>query len=403
MALMKCPECGHDVSDKAESCPNCGYKIVKTQGQSEQASSENWVQTTPQIQAQVQKEPKKKKHGCLTAIIVFLLFCALVSKFGGSDEQKEKEPSSTETVSQKEPDSKDKTSENKKENVNKEETPKDKGEENKQTKIPEETKKPVKKVEKELKEWEKEYKNSDIKYVDMKFLYNNAKQYMDCTVISCGKAYSLDDEKIQFDINSKNFFKEITCTFKNKSDISDLNENDKVCFIGKIDDTNSYFGTDTVQIKDCFVVAAGKDTAYYEKTIKKESSKQKKYVSKAKKKEKEKKKKASKNKKDAYIKQCKTYVYKKIQRKPSKYEGKKIKISGTVIQVSEGWFDSVTLRVEDSNGDVWYINYSYSDNEDKILEDDKVTIYGECKGTETYVTVLGGTVTIPAVEAEYIN
>ena len=25
MAIIKCPECGHDVSNKASSCPNCGY------------------------------------------------------------------------------------------------------------------------------------------------------------------------------------------------------------------------------------------------------------------------------------------------------------------------------------------------------------------------------------------
>ena len=27
MALIKCPECGHDVSDTAETCPNCGYRL----------------------------------------------------------------------------------------------------------------------------------------------------------------------------------------------------------------------------------------------------------------------------------------------------------------------------------------------------------------------------------------
>lgn len=27
MALLKCPECSHDVSDKAVACPNCGYPI----------------------------------------------------------------------------------------------------------------------------------------------------------------------------------------------------------------------------------------------------------------------------------------------------------------------------------------------------------------------------------------
>lgn len=27
MALIKCPECGKEISDAAKSCPNCGYKI----------------------------------------------------------------------------------------------------------------------------------------------------------------------------------------------------------------------------------------------------------------------------------------------------------------------------------------------------------------------------------------
>ena len=26
MALVKCTECGKEISDKAEMCPNCGYK-----------------------------------------------------------------------------------------------------------------------------------------------------------------------------------------------------------------------------------------------------------------------------------------------------------------------------------------------------------------------------------------
>ena len=29
MALIKCPECGKDVSTAAESCPHCGYPLKK--------------------------------------------------------------------------------------------------------------------------------------------------------------------------------------------------------------------------------------------------------------------------------------------------------------------------------------------------------------------------------------
>ena len=29
MALFKCKECGHDVSDKASVCPNCGCPVTE--------------------------------------------------------------------------------------------------------------------------------------------------------------------------------------------------------------------------------------------------------------------------------------------------------------------------------------------------------------------------------------
>ena len=29
MALIKCPECGTEASDKANACPRCGYPIAK--------------------------------------------------------------------------------------------------------------------------------------------------------------------------------------------------------------------------------------------------------------------------------------------------------------------------------------------------------------------------------------
>lgn len=28
MALIKCPECGKEISDSAQMCPNCGFSII---------------------------------------------------------------------------------------------------------------------------------------------------------------------------------------------------------------------------------------------------------------------------------------------------------------------------------------------------------------------------------------
>lgn len=41
MALIKCNECGHTISDKAESCPNCGCPIEYTQDNG-QANKNGW-------------------------------------------------------------------------------------------------------------------------------------------------------------------------------------------------------------------------------------------------------------------------------------------------------------------------------------------------------------------------
>lgn len=39
MALIKCPECGKQVSDKANACPNCGYSFLSKKKSNNQAKS----------------------------------------------------------------------------------------------------------------------------------------------------------------------------------------------------------------------------------------------------------------------------------------------------------------------------------------------------------------------------
>ena len=45
MALIKCPECGRDVSTSAEACPHCGYPINKSQFAQPQFSQPIYYET----------------------------------------------------------------------------------------------------------------------------------------------------------------------------------------------------------------------------------------------------------------------------------------------------------------------------------------------------------------------
>lgn len=82
MSLINCPECNKEVSDSANSCPNCGFelkpKAVERAANTQQAVNRSSTQPV-----------KQKKHGCLfylaMAFGVCLFLAVIVNLFGGGD------------------------------------------------------------------------------------------------------------------------------------------------------------------------------------------------------------------------------------------------------------------------------------------------------------------------------
>lgn len=69
MALIKCPECGREISDCAPTCPHCGKPMQSY-----------YVET-----------PKKKRHGCLWTILVFAILAVILAlTCPGKEEHKER-------------------------------------------------------------------------------------------------------------------------------------------------------------------------------------------------------------------------------------------------------------------------------------------------------------------------
>ena len=89
-------------------------------------------------------------------------------------------------------------------------------------------------------------------------------------------------------------------------------------------------------------------------------------------------------------------------------KGEYIKVSGKVIQVIENG-DYVDLRVNITKGEYGYSDTIYvkykrkTKDEDRILENDMVSIWGISDGLYTYQTVMKDYRTIPLVQAEYIE
>jgi len=105
---------------------------------------------------------------------------------------------------------------------------------------------------------------------------------------------------------------------------------------------------------------------------------------------------------------CSYYSYEEIARNPKDYVGNPIYLYGQVLQVMEQG-DEVQLRVNITEAeygwqDAVYVSYTRkSSNESRILEEDMITVWGISNDTISYETVLGQSLTVPYIEAAYIE
>lgn len=109
--------------------------------------------------------------------------------------------------------------------------------------------------------------------------------------------------------------------------------------------------------------------------------------------------------------QCSTIGFDTLSRNPDKYKGKKYKFTGKVIQVSESTLLGMTfcdLRIDVTQGeygwdDTIYATVTLNEGEDRILEDDIITIWGTCDGNYTYTSVMGASISLPKIDVEYFK
>ena len=93
--------------------------------------------------------------------------------------------------------------------------------------------------------------------------------------------------------------------------------------------------------------------------------------------------------------------YSEIARNPEPYKLKGMTFKGKVMQVMEGNDGSNAYRVAvDSDSDcMFYIGYTLPAGSPRILENDKVTVTGLYYGIYSYETIMGSTVSVPALLA----
>ena len=92
-------------------------------------------------------------------------------------------------------------------------------------------------------------------------------------------------------------------------------------------------------------------------------------------------------------------TYEQLARTPDKLMGKAVKFRGKVIQIIEGDTEvQMRLAVNDDYDKILYCAISKDNLKGtRILENDKITIYGLSTGLITYDSTMGGKISIPGV------
>ena len=110
-----------------------------------------------------------------------------------------------------------------------------------------------------------------------------------------------------------------------------------------------------------------------------------------------------------FKKSCVEVAYEDLARNPENYKDQNLKFKGEVIQCDQEYGTSYYARVNvtvdeyDFYTDTIYVTFEIPEGADKILEDDIVELYGICQGSETYTSIFGEQITIPSLDALYVE
>lgn len=247
------------------------------------------------------------------------------------------------------------------------------------------------------------YNGGEYQYITTDDLFHNAanlngqKIY---TVITIDKKEE-DGSLFQADIGDNYMFTDFAVV---DGSFDKIPEGTKVAILGQVGDMTDLKFTNVINVKDCYVFAAGDDVAQYDLGTSADSLAQFLTSTDSTTDNSASTANSGEMSEEEYKALCQTYDYETILRNPDQYKNKYCVVSGKVSQTVDGLFGLyTTIYIKDANGNRWGCNYNYSEGESRVLEGDSITVYGMLDGTANTETVLGKQVTMPFVSIEYIN
>ena len=255
--------------------------------------------------------------------------------------------------------------------------------------------------------WISYYEDNGIEViaVDANVLYEYGAYYSNQTVCTAIKVADVGSSgelvKANTDNNDTYFFS-VVANASESGEFSSVSEADVIVIIGVVEEPASFSIGSTTTLNDCHLIATGTSAQEIMDEYASQREQHIEYAETLKQAVEEAEEQQLIEDREEYIANCQEVDYSDVERNPDNYDGTYVVVTGEVLQVSEGLFNIVTLRVG-TYDEPWYITYYRDDGESRVLEGDYVTVYGKCTGVTTYISVMGSSITIPSMTAEIID
>lgn len=109
--------------------------------------------------------------------------------------------------------------------------------------------------------------------------------------------------------------------------------------------------------------------------------------------------------KQRYLASAKLIPYNQLEKNADRYSGERVKFTGQIFQIQEGYDSTVILLSVTDEGYGFWTDNIWVDYPGTIkgAEDDIITVYGTIEGSKSYETQIGGETYVPQMTAKYVE
>ena len=104
-----------------------------------------------------------------------------------------------------------------------------------------------------------------------------------------------------------------------------------------------------------------------------------------------------------FASECQAIERERFCRYPEKYAGQKVLLQGRVVAATETFTGTMKVVLKDSRSELWIVEYHRSKDEPRLLVNDHVDVYGQCKGVTTYTSSTESFPSLPTITLTYLE